>query len=153
MQSLEDTEEFVGKLHVKPNAVVTNIDRGSLRGYTAADLDAGTVTSAGELDRIAQQVGEDLFNECGVALNGGQRFDLPVDAASTGGFGEVLNKTINKRTERNRLTVDVETSDVCKIQQVVDQLAHAFSATLDAREVTFGLVGEFGGKIGAQYFR
>src|SRR4051812_43800369 len=86
MQSLEDTEEFVGKLHVKPNAVVTNIDRGSLRGYTAADLDAGTVTSAGELDRIAQQVGEDLFNECGVALNCGQRFDLPVDAASTGRF-------------------------------------------------------------------
>src|SRR3954469_1486806 len=107
MQALEDAKEFVGKLHVEADAIVANIDRGSLRHYAASDLYAGTFPSSRELHGVAEQIREHLLDERWITFQCRQRLDPPFDPSSLGAHAEFFNENVNHGTERNRLTVYV----------------------------------------------
>ena len=61
MQPLERAKQLVGVSHVETGPVVFHkIDALMIRPYLAADLNAGTGVAAGKLQRVTQEVDEDL---------------------------------------------------------------------------------------------
>ena len=68
MQPLEDPEELVRVLHIEAGAVVANEEHGAFGGFTGTDLDARGRLVLRILERVAQQVDEDLLQQVGVGV-------------------------------------------------------------------------------------
>src|SRR5438132_528433 len=65
---------------------------------------------------------------------------------------EIFDDAIDDGTEMNVATFDLAASDAGEIKQVVNEMAHALGATLNAREIALGFGRQFSGEVGAQYF-
>ncbi len=121
-----------------------------MRQRLAAHLDASVGARACELDGIAQEIYKHLLYERGVTLNIWQSFHPPLDLAAFDALTEFLDDVGHQQAQGYGLAFDITATEAGKIQQVVNQVSHAFGATLDARKVALGFLGKFGGKISPQ---
>src|SRR4051794_23729648 len=62
VETLENTEKFIGVFHVETNTVIANEDCGVPVELDGTDFDNGDATGAGVFDSVGQQIGEDLFH-------------------------------------------------------------------------------------------
>src|SRR5206468_5282180 len=84
VETLEDTEELIGVFHVEANPVVANEDGGLAIGLEGPDFDHRLGPRAGVFDGVGKEVGKDLLEKTGVALDGRQGLQTPLDAAAFG---------------------------------------------------------------------
>jgi hypothetical protein len=62
MEPLEHPEELIGMMHIEAGAIISDkVHRRAVRFRSAADLDGGGVSVARKLDRVAEQVRQDLL--------------------------------------------------------------------------------------------
>src|SRR3954468_7043822 len=107
MQPLEDTEEFVGKLHIETNPVITNKDGCSLVRLLSSHFNTRRLASAGKLNGVPEEVRENLPNEGRIALHRGQSPDLPLDPPPNGAITEFFKKIVDQKPELHRLAIHV----------------------------------------------
>jgi hypothetical protein len=79
VQPLEHAEQLVGVLHVEAGAIIFDVVSVLAVELFPANFDLRRVTLAGELERIAQQVGEDLPQERGVGVAGWEIVDSDIN--------------------------------------------------------------------------
>ncbi len=147
MQALEGAEQLVGIAHVEAGAVVAHEEGRLLPVAQQADLDARLLGLGAELPRIADQVLQRRAQQArvGVGLHAvpHRDFDLARRLAAL---------HVRDHLARELADVDVAPRELAarhlgKIQQVLDQLAHALRRGADASEVAARLLGHLLGKV------
>ena len=103
METLKNAEKPVGIGHIETDAVVANEKDYPIVAGKGADFDDGPRTRATELDCIGEETGKELFDELGVAVDGGQWLDAPFDSASFGVSFEAGHYGLNERSQRSGL--------------------------------------------------
>ena len=79
VQALKNAEQFIGITGIEPHPVVADEDGGDAFDFAGADLDDGGRANAREFDGVGEEVNENQFEQAGVALALGERFDAPFD--------------------------------------------------------------------------
>src|SRR5260370_19472792 len=140
MQALEGAEQLVGIAHVEAGAVVAHEEGRLLPVAQQADLDARLPGLGAELPRIADQVLQRRAQQArvGVGLHAVPHRDL--DLAR-----RLAALHVRDHLARELADVDVAPRELAarhlgKIQQVLDQLAHALRRGADAPEVAARLL-------------
>src|SRR5437867_1565207 len=79
VEPLEHAKQLPRKLHIEANPVVSDEVHGLVSIRAALHLDGWLRAGAGELERIGEEVGEDLLQECWICGAIRQVADLNID--------------------------------------------------------------------------
>ncbi|EWS64950.1 hypothetical protein Y695_01802 [Hydrogenophaga sp. T4] len=108
VQALENAKQLLRILCIETHTVVTHV-KGVTHGgiHAPADLDACPFARAGVFEGVAQQVGPDLPQQQGVALDHRQiGCHHPVDHAPTGVVRKLVDHGVHQHGEVHRGEVD-----------------------------------------------
>ena len=101
VEALEDTEEPADEALVEAESVVTDVDDPADRFLARADLDLGDIAGSAEFERVANEVNEQVPQECRIAVHGRERLDAPLDLATEGFGREIVLRLANDFIERD----------------------------------------------------
>ena len=135
MQALKGAKEVCSVLHVEPDAIIADEEGRSTGNKHLADFDHRGLAGARVFDGIAEEVGENLLDEAGVAHDGRQRGDTPFDLAVLGLGSEILKNGGDKRSQRDFLKIENVAANARKLEQIVNQAAHALDGAANAMDV------------------
>ena len=79
MKPLKRSEELARMFCVESGTVVPNIDHGFAVDRHLIDLDHSVLSAPSVFDGIGQKVRESLLQQPWVAIDGGQRTNMPID--------------------------------------------------------------------------
>ncbi len=91
-------------------------------------LDAGRIALGGELQRIREEVGEDMLEQRRVALAHRQLRDGELDGTPLVLGLEIPDHPLRQLGERQRLRLERLTAETRQVEQIVDQTVHALGA-------------------------
>ena len=146
VESLEDTEEFVGIAHVKARAVVPHeIDLLSCLAGLHSDLDLGSLALAGELHRIPDQIDPDLPDHRLRAE--GRRDGLQVELNHVPRLHcrQLLEDLPGHRFHIDPPRFDLLSSQSREGQEIVDEPSHPLRLAADHADQASSLDVELGG--------
>src|SRR5689334_12408714 len=123
VEALEYTEEFVHVLHVKSDSVVADED-GDFSGELPrrADLDTRLGPRRRELDRVREQVHEDLPQHGRVPGDVRQRANCPRDRLCLQVKTQIVNHGFDQLVEIYRSAQHFLAAHAGEYEQIVDQL-------------------------------
>src|SRR6266576_4643343 len=147
MQPLENAEQLIRVLHIEANAVIAHEHGGIAIHFKVADLNHRTRPRPRVFDGIGKKVGENLFHQAGVAKDGWEGMNPPVNRASFGFAFEINQDIIDQRSKLGGLPFQFLAPHSGKVQQIVDQPAHVSAAIANIIEVTFGFSRQLSSEI------
>src|SRR5581483_9170600 len=80
MKALEDAKQFFRVTRLKADAIVANEENRFARGNRCADFDSGDLARSGVLQRVVDEIDQDMAKEIRVSIHLGQFRDCPIHA-------------------------------------------------------------------------
>src|SRR3954463_5087537 len=99
MQSLKDAEQFAGILHVKTNAVVSNVHQPFGGLFLGGNFDASGLFGPGEFESVGNKVEECLAQQGGIAFYGRQWINGPLNVAAFGFKSQIAQDRLHEFVE------------------------------------------------------
>ena len=136
VQPLEDSEQLVGILHVKPHSVVTHENDEFVRvSVLATDFDLSRVSRASVLDGICQQVDKNLTEHGYVPSCPWQAAAFPDDVTSLGVSLQGLECLLHQGFQIHIVVLHRGPAHTREAQQIVDEPAHFFGRVENLAEI------------------
>src|SRR5262249_22717279 len=124
MQALEHSEQSIVVLHIESDTVVANeIDDLAAAAFRPDD-DASRPARPGELERVAEQIDEELLEQQRIGITVRQFLNLHSRSAILDLLRHLVHDPADKTSEGNPALVQRLPAESRELEQAGDQLAH-----------------------------